>query len=146
MKKFIIAFSFLISILCVSCVSTGGIGMSGSMSGDCVYKRVHNTCDYGFGPVPTNSTCIFLNDDYLIVEVYFKWDNSQNEYFIYKYSIVGVENPKIIALDVGELYYGMRTTTSKSEYNKICYNMWRNAKDADYTNDAYAIHYYCTMQ
>lgn len=146
MKKFIIAFSFLLSILCISCVSTGGIGMSGSINGDCVYKRVHNTCDYGFGSVPTNSTCVFLNKDELIVEVYFKWDNSQNEYFIYKYSTVGIENPKMIALDVGELYYGMRATTSKSEYNKICYNMWRNAKNADYTNDAYAIHYYCTMQ
>ena len=146
MKKFIIVFSFLLSILCTSCASTGGIGMCGSMNGNCVYKRVHSTCNYGYGSVPTNSTCVFLNDDYLIVEVYFKWDNSQSEYFIYKYSIVGIENPKMLALDVGEMYYGIRLTTNKSEYNKICYNMWRKAKDADYTNDAYTIHYYCTMQ
>ena len=146
MKKFIIVFSFLLSILCFSCASIGGIGMYGSMNGNCVYKRVHNTCNYGYGSVPTNSTCVFLNGDYLIVEVYFKWDNSQNEYFIYKYSIAGVGNPKMFALDVGDMFCEIRSTTNKNKYNRICYNMWRKTKDADYTNDSTTTHYYCTLQ
>ena len=147
MKKIlVIVLSLLMAFPFISCASTGGIGMHGSISGDCVYKRVHNTCDYGFGSVPTNSTCVFLDDDYLIVEVYFKWDNSPSEYFIYKYSIIGVENPKMLVLDVGDMFCEIRSTTNKNEYNRICYNMWREAKDADYTNDAYTTHYYCTIQ
>lgn len=133
----------LLLILFICIIFTGCVSFDGT-SGEPVYKQIHATDNYGFGYVETCTTSVFITEKNIVVRMYFKRDNSNNEYFSFIYP--KTSNPKSYALDLGEFWSYIGDSETPQKYRTYCYKIWRKDHNASFRNTMYGTEYKCTMK